>query len=69
MGEKGCWVMYFDPMKTKELFELYDEIVPVAMLYECKQRLQNADQITRKGKNWYVRSGNAEITINSYSLL
>ncbi|MCL2163946.1 MAG: nitroreductase family protein [Oscillospiraceae bacterium] len=27
-----CWVMYFDPVKTVELFALPDNIVPVAFL-------------------------------------
>ena len=31
-GLGSCWVMYFDPMKTVELFELSENIVPVAFL-------------------------------------
>ena len=27
-----CWVMYFDPHKTAELFTLPEHIIPVAML-------------------------------------
>ena len=32
VGLGTCWVMYFDPAKTTELFELPDTIVPVAFL-------------------------------------
>jgi nitroreductase len=31
-GLGTCWVMYFDPAKTAELFELPENIVPVAFL-------------------------------------
>ena len=33
----------------------------------CKQKAAQADEITRKGKNWYVRAGEAIITINANS--
>ena len=32
LGLGTCWVMYFDPAKTAELFALPENIVPVAML-------------------------------------
>ena len=32
LGLGTCWVMYFDPAKTSELFSLAEDIVPVAML-------------------------------------
>lgn len=32
LGLGTCWVMYFDPAKTSELFELPENIVPVAFL-------------------------------------
>ena len=32
LGLGTCWVMYFDPAKTIELFDLPENIVPVAML-------------------------------------
>jgi nitroreductase len=32
LGLGTCWVMYFDPAKTTELFELPENIVPVALL-------------------------------------
>ena len=32
LGLGTCWVMYFDPAKTSEIFALPDNIVPVAML-------------------------------------
>ena len=32
LGLGSCWVMYFDPAKTVELFSLPENIVPAAML-------------------------------------
>ena len=32
LGLGSCWVMHFDPAKTRELFALPDNIVPVAYL-------------------------------------
>ena len=32
IGLGTCWVMYFDPEKTATLFELPENIIPVAML-------------------------------------
>ena len=32
LGLGTCWVMYFDPEKTSELFSLPENIVPAAML-------------------------------------
>jgi hypothetical protein len=33
----------------------------------CKQKMMNADDITRKGKNWYVRFDNCVVTVNAHS--
>lgn len=33
----------------------------------CKQQIQQADSIERKGKNWYASINDAIITINAYS--
>jgi len=33
----------------------------------CKDKIRRAQAITQKGKNWYVYSGNAVITINAHS--
>ena len=33
----------------------------------CRQRIISAEEIFRKGKNWYVRSDNCAITVNAYS--
>ncbi|MDR2854999.1 MAG: DUF3781 domain-containing protein [Methanomicrobiales archaeon] len=33
----------------------------------CKWKIKDANDITRKGKNWYVYSDNCVITINSHS--
>ena len=33
----------------------------------CKEKIAQADEITRKGKNWYVHAGDAIITINVHS--
>jgi hypothetical protein len=32
-----------------------------------KQKIAVADEITRKGKNWYVNAGNTVITVNAHS--
>ena len=32
LGLGSCWVMYFDPVKTSELFDLSEDIVPMAFL-------------------------------------
>jgi nitroreductase len=32
LGLGTCWVMHFDPAKTAELFDLPENVVPVAML-------------------------------------
>jgi len=33
----------------------------------CKEKTKNADDIFRKGKNWYVHVDDCIITINAYS--
>jgi len=33
----------------------------------CKQLIHQADEITRKGKNWYVYTSNIIITINAHN--
>jgi hypothetical protein len=33
----------------------------------CKNKIKNADNIIRRGKNWYVHKENAIITINAHS--
>lgn len=33
----------------------------------CKQQIQQADSIIRRGKNWYASINNAIITVNAYS--
>jgi len=33
----------------------------------CKQRVSSADDITRRGKNWYAHSGNCVITVNAHN--
>ena len=37
----------------------------------CREKIKNADQIIRKGKNWYVHCDNSIITINadSYTII
>ncbi|MDR0952261.1 MAG: nitroreductase family protein [Oscillospiraceae bacterium] len=32
LGLGTCWVMFFDPAKTREVFKLPDNIIPVAIL-------------------------------------
>ena len=33
----------------------------------CRERTADADDIVRKGKNWYVYAGDAVITVNVHS--
>jgi hypothetical protein len=33
----------------------------------CKQKIERADDIVRKGKNWYVGAGSSIITVNAHS--
>ena len=33
----------------------------------CKLKIEQADEITREGKNWYVYADNAIITVNARS--
>ena len=33
----------------------------------CKEKIEQASEITRKGKNWYVHIGDAVITVNAHS--
>ena len=33
----------------------------------CKQKIENAVEINRKGKNWYVYTDQSVITINAHS--
>ena len=33
----------------------------------CKQKIEQADEIVRKGKNWYVYTDNSVITVNAHS--
>jgi hypothetical protein len=33
----------------------------------CEHKIEQADQVIRKGKNWYVYADNSVITINAHS--
>jgi len=33
----------------------------------CKQKIEQADEIIRKGKNWYIYADNTIITVNAHS--
>ena len=33
----------------------------------CRQKIQNAENITNKGKNWYVHTENTAFTVNANS--
>ena len=37
----------------------------------CKQKIENSEDIIKKGKNWYVYSGDTVITVNagSYTII
>ena len=34
----------------------------------CKQKIEQADEIIRKGKNWYVYADDTVITVNAHSI-
>ena len=33
----------------------------------CKHKIEQADEIIRKGKNWYIYTNNSIITVNAHS--
>lgn len=33
----------------------------------CRKQIQNAEKLKRRGKNWYVYTAEAIITVNAYS--
>jgi len=41
--------------------------VNVDVIDWCRSKTEQADEIVRKGKNWYVSVGDVIITINAYS--
>jgi hypothetical protein len=43
------------------------ELETVDVVNWCKKKIHNADNIIKKGKNWYVHKKNIIITINSTS--
>ena len=64
-------IMNLDKLHTTELGaerirrNLGVEVVDVAEW--CRQRIKGAEQIARRGKNWYIQNENAIITINAHS--
>jgi hypothetical protein len=43
------------------------ELETVDVVNWCKKKIKNADDIIRRGKNWYVHKENTIITINANS--
>ena len=39
----------------------------VDIVYWCKHKIENANDIIRKGKNWYVSVDDCVITVNAHS--
>lgn len=37
------------------------------VVHWCKQKIEHAESIVRRGKNWYIYVDNAIITVNAYS--
>lgn len=37
------------------------------IIHWCKCRMRNADDISKKGKNWYVYAGGVVMTVNAHS--
>lgn len=53
LGIGSTWVMWFDPQKVKEQFDLPDEIVPVVILvagYPAPEATPTANHTTRRDK-------------------
>ena len=53
LGLGTCWVMYFDPAKTSELFALPENIIPAAML-PIGYPAENADPAKQHFKRWNI---------------
>lgn len=68
---KSCLYENIDKIHTTELgiarIKKNMGLPDVDVVAWCKDKLGNADDIIRKGKNYYVHAGNAVITINSSS--
>jgi hypothetical protein len=43
------------------------ELETIDVVNWCKKKINNADNIIRRGKNWYVHKENTIITINANS--
>ena len=41
------------------------DLADVDVVAWCKDKIRDADNIVRQGKNWYVHIGNAIITVNA----
>jgi hypothetical protein len=37
------------------------------VVHWCKQKIEQSDEIIRKGKNWYVYADNSVVTVNAQS--
>jgi len=42
-------------------------LLDVDVVEWCKEKIKEASGVVRQGKNWYVHTANAVITINAYS--
>jgi len=64
-----------DKIHTTELGEIRItknlELKTNNLMNWCKRKIKQADKIVRKGKNWYVNSGDSILTINAnnYSVI
>ena len=51
LGIGSCWVMYFDPVKTAELFNLPENLVPIVMMpigYPANDAMPAIGHVQRK---------------------
>jgi len=51
-------------VRIKKNLELTDDTDVVAW---CKRKIENANNIIRRGKNWYAYTDDAIITVNAHS--
>jgi len=72
MKEKNDLLLKIDnihttPMGAERIRRNLNLSSGVDVVAYCKQQIQEAGEITRKGKNWYAYTGRAIITVNAHS--
>ncbi|MCL2848168.1 MAG: DUF3781 domain-containing protein [Firmicutes bacterium] len=71
MKEKNDLLLNIDNIHTTpmgaERIRRNLKLSAVDVVAYCKQQIQGAGEIIRKGKNWYAYTGSAIITVNAHS--